>query len=447
MSWHWAEVLVEVEHSAESFPFSPNDFLPQGKKPRISRDQITHHAAQIAATQHRQSVLLVLILKGDARLLHFDRNGAAVSEPFDYVSNPEIIGEFFYRAFCSPEPTAKACRGHDPTAKLAAIEDAKFFRALHERYGQSSTVAKALKRAASEGWPIYQLDVYGMWSEDGVAPLNHASPRNMSTHRCLVGRPEYASSSMVGRGTKCFVVWDLELRQPLLIKDTWRPDSVDIRTEAENYMTLWDIPLQDMFIPTLLATGDVLSLPNATTLHYETTDTARCSESMTTGPHPSVMDLRQRTVTQDLVKDTRLASRIHHRLGLAEICSPLQDFVGPYELLVAVYTAIQAHQYAYERCRLLHQDISVGNILLYERPNAPAGSSRIGLLSDWDLAKTREQIEKSKGSPHLISGTWQFMSAVLQYMYDKPHELSDDLESFLHVLNWSALKYFPHSLS
>ncbi|RDX52383.1 hypothetical protein OH76DRAFT_1480526 [Lentinus brumalis] len=223
MSWHWAEVVVEVKHSTEWFPFMPNDFLPQGKKSRISRGQITHHAAQIAATQHRQSVLLVLILKGDARLLRFDRNGAAVSEPFDYVSHPEIIGEFLYRAFCSPESKAEACRGHDPTAKPAALADAEFFRALHERYDQGSTVAKALKRAASDGWPIYELDVHGIWSEDGAAPLNHTSPRSLSTHRCLVGRPEYASSSMVGRGTKCFVAWDLQLRQPLLIKDTWRP--------------------------------------------------------------------------------------------------------------------------------------------------------------------------------------------------------------------------------
>ncbi|RDX52384.1 hypothetical protein OH76DRAFT_155531 [Lentinus brumalis] len=212
-------------------------------------------------------------------------------------------------------------------------------------------------------------------------------------------------------------------------------------------MTLWDDPLQDMFVPTILATGDVFSIPNAASLHSEASGTAGCFESSTTGPRPSDMDLRQRTVTQDLVKDSRLAPRIHHRLGLAEICSSLRDFVGPYELLVAVYTAIQAHQYAYEQCRLLHQDISVGNILLYERPNAPAGARRIGLLSDWDLAETREQIEKPKGTQHFISGTWQFMSAVLQYMYDKPHELSDDLESFLHVLNWCALKYFPHSLS
>ena len=39
------------------------------------------------------------------------------------------------------------------------------------------------------------------------------------------------------------------------------------------------------------------------------------------------------------------------------------------------------------------------------------------------------------------------MSALLQYSANKVHAVSDDLESFLHVLNWCALKYLPHSLT
>ena len=39
------------------------------------------------------------------------------------------------------------------------------------------------------------------------------------------------------------------------------------------------------------------------------------------------------------------------------------------------------------------------------------------------------------------------MSALLQYSANKVHAVSDDLESFLHILNWCALKYLPHSLT
>lgn len=39
------------------------------------------------------------------------------------------------------------------------------------------------------------------------------------------------------------------------------------------------------------------------------------------------------------------------------------------------------------------------------------------------------------------------MSALLQRYRKKHYELSDDLESFIHVLNWLSLKFFPHTLS
>ena len=36
------------------------------------------------------------------------------------------------------------------------------------------------------------------------------------------------------------------------------------------------------------------------------------------------------------------------------------------------------------------------------------------------------------------------MSARLQQFPDKRHELSDDMESFYHVLNWCALLHLHH---
>ncbi len=47
----------------------------------------------------------------------------------------------------------------------------------------------------------------------------------------------------------------------------------------------------------------------------------------------------------------------------------------------------------------------------------------------------------------LFQGTWQFMSALLQQQREKRHHVSDDLESFMHVLNWCALRHLPNGLS
>ena len=43
----------------------------------------------------------------------------------------------------------------------------------------------------------------------------------------------------------------------------------------------------------------------------------------------------------------------------------------------------------------LHRDVSVGNILIYTPDPTDPESLPIGLLCDWELAKTKDQLEKS----------------------------------------------------
>ncbi|KAH8984958.1 hypothetical protein EDB92DRAFT_1766970, partial [Lactarius akahatsu] len=77
------------------------------------------------------------------------------------------------------------------------------------------------------------------------------------------------------------------------------------------------------------------------------------------------------------------------------------------------------HTEAYEWVKILHRDVSAGNILITED-----GS---GILIDWDLSKK--------------VGTWQFMSiARLQDSSTRLHEVSDDLESFFWVLLYLVVK-------
>jgi len=117
-----------------------------------------------------------------------------------------------------------------------------------------------------------------------------------------------------------------------------------------------------------------------------------------------------------------------------------------------------AHKYAYEDVGILHRDISVGNILI-----TTAG----GLLIDWDLCKhVRDLTKAARQSERTVSffhgdcayvviyfifsvlqGTWQFIAArLLLDSTTTTHNLADDLESFLHVLTWMALRYTPHAL-
>ncbi|KAI0332163.1 hypothetical protein GY45DRAFT_1218667, partial [Cubamyces sp. BRFM 1775] len=137
--------------------------------------------------------------------------------------------------------------------------------------------------------------------------------------------------------------------------------------------------------------------------------------------------------------------RVHVHLVMKEICRPLQTFSDWRELVSVVRDALRAHQSAWEDHGILHRDISVDNIFIYERPH----SGVTGLLANWDKAKRRTLVLNPTTLESSRSGTWQFLSAGLVTYPNKPHVLSDDLESVIHILNCLAMKHLrtDHSRS
>ncbi|KAG2086011.1 uncharacterized protein F5147DRAFT_588715 [Suillus discolor] len=85
---------------------------------------------------------------------------------------------------------------------------------------------------------------------------------------------------------------------------------------------------------------------------------------------------------------------------------------------MSILTVHTAHQDAYQNAKILHRDLSVGNIVIYRGK---------GFLIDWDLAKlviiqgprqTTHMVSSFHAQTHCINffgiqGTWQFMSAHL----------------------------------
>ncbi|KAF8512355.1 hypothetical protein BU17DRAFT_96331 [Hysterangium stoloniferum] len=97
------------------------------------------------------------------------------------------------------------------------------------------------------------------------------------------------------------------------------------------------------------------------------------------------------------------------------------------EMVTAVRDAIIAHGDTYDKAKILHRDISSGNILITETGG--------GLLIDWDLCKKLQDIYEGQG--HIErTGTWQFMAARLLVIPTDGEgavipDRADDLESFL----------------
>ncbi|KAH7917962.1 hypothetical protein BV22DRAFT_1042082 [Leucogyrophana mollusca] len=99
--------------------------------------------------------------------------------------------------------------------------------------------------------------------------------------------------------------------------------------------------------------------------------------------------------------------------------------------------AVEAHKYAYESAKVLHRDVSAGNIIL------TAGEA---LLIDWDLSKDIDRL-KNQRRRRDRTGTWQFMSAAILKNPKLPQERKDDIESFLHVTSHTAIAYTPSAMT
>ncbi|RPD54517.1 hypothetical protein L226DRAFT_616915 [Lentinus tigrinus ALCF2SS1-7] len=408
VSWGWAELIVVLLKDQNDAAGPRTTTALYWEK---VEDQLAGYANEVFTRQHRLAVFMIVVYSSDtARLIRLDRRGAVTTPLFNYVRHPEVIGTFLFRL----SGMGPAGRGYDPTVSAASADEERLFRALHEqREHPLSATTVGLREAATPGWLIYKVTIESPFSTDGT-PVRRDSP--VVQRELLVGKPASVKTSLVGRGTRGFVAYDLTSQQVVYLKDSWRPDlgSQGVRSEYDNYMLIREsLPKPDSVmntgVPTLLGGGDV-----------------------------TYCGIVQRTCTPT----SHLY--VHFRLVLKEVCRRLEDFKSSKQLLQAVAWACAAHMQVWESCRLLHRDVSAGNILIYDLQdsNAPDSARVIGLLSDWDLAEVDDGVTTLKRS-----GTWSFMSARLQRFPEKPHEVADDLESFYHVLNWCALLHLPHTRS
>ena len=53
-----------------------------------------------------------------------------------------------------------------------------------------------------------------------------------------------------------------------------------------------------------------------------------------------------------------------------------------------------AHEQAWKRAKILHRDISAGNILWLPYRSSNGSMRVIGILADWDLCKSKEYLER-----------------------------------------------------
>lgn len=110
------------------------------------------------------------------------------------------------------------------------------------------------------------------------------------------------------------------------------------------------------------------------------------------------------------------------------VARSLRSFKSRTELLEALRDAIRAHRSLLTDARIIHQDISTGNILITD---APRDDEPRGILIDLDVAT---QLDSGRSNAREITGTPPFMA--IDVLKGRRHTYRHDLESFFYVFVW-----------
>ncbi|EIM85653.1 uncharacterized protein STEHIDRAFT_28904, partial [Stereum hirsutum FP-91666 SS1] len=194
----------------------------------------------------------------------------------------------------------------------------------------------------------------------------------------------------VGRGTRCYEAYNPVNGKRVLLKDTWR--YAEYPPEHEIYEKLRDSGVSNVL--RVVAWGDV------------------------EGP------------LQTCGRDGGLRELIHYRIVLDEVGKSLTEFDSTHQFITVIRDALRAHREA-SQAGILHRDIFVGNIVIVEGR---------GYLIDWELASVGDTPMRASER----TGTYQFFSLALLKNPSKRHETSDDIESFLWVMLWIAIRHAPN---
>ncbi|KAH9943849.1 hypothetical protein B0H21DRAFT_823505 [Amylocystis lapponica] len=439
----WATKALSVEFKKASTKDDPFDdkggqgsssFEAESIQRRKNRGQIIHYASEVFLRQHRCFLFSIIVLGTSARILRWDRSGTIVTEKFDYRRRPEMICEFLW-SFARLSPKAQ---GYDTTA--VRVEKGSPEYDLMDRMAELpedadrtpwSYIGDYFRSSLAPGWIRYKVTVVdegesGNDGQDAGDSDNGATgdtvaddPGAGEGSKASSMQPHFFASGVLGRGTRGYVAIDVAARKFVFLKDAWRVKLPGIQREGDVLRFLNAKDVQN--IPTVLCHGDI---------------DGQCTLSQ--------------VYSEWLDDDDRnpLKEHCHYRLAEYEIGQKLETFGAGTILLKIMWDCLTAHEDAYVKARILHRDISEGNILIFWRQNSEGQIVPCGLLNDWELSKKIPNIdapqdEGSSGRQPDRTGTWLFLSAMSLHNKWKKIVLQDDLESFFHVLLYMAVRFIP----
>ncbi|KAI0357239.1 hypothetical protein OH77DRAFT_146372 [Trametes cingulata] len=426
--------------------------------------QFVWHFAQLRDEQQGLDPTATLVEEGEAEFELMDRLAQPRRDDMDYMEpgTEHIVTESPLAAPAhsgtgSPSPSDGDTSPHTACAEIADADSATApeYYCGWKKQPVFRYVRQQFRASLAPGWPRYKLEV------------------GADKRVFLVAKPVFAASTMFGRATRGYVAVDIRTGRFVFLKDSWRPYYAGVEPEGA-YLEQFAGD-EDMQVPTVVCHGDVGGQVAFTARYEERTRDARKRRgvlaALRQNPTPSTsatpgspVSGKKRARPDDeaegasrevyaTCEEDALRHHIHYRIAVEEVCLPLSEFRTTEQLIRLLYHCIETHYWAYERHKLLHRDVSAGNILILPRLVTDQSGVELvewcGILTDWELAtRVPECIEADLAERHPDrTGTWQFMS--VDYVAcdrRRPVVVADELESFLHVLLYYAVRFLPNTL-
>ncbi|KZT03893.1 uncharacterized protein LAESUDRAFT_761494 [Laetiporus sulphureus 93-53] len=394
-AWPHACLFVEFKAADEENPFEKqedDEYMPRDTPDAMeARGQMYAYATAIMNAQPRTHVFFINIWRTQATLFYADHSQFVCTKPFNFTGKSSALSTFLYhlgqmnREELGYDSSVTAATAED----IAAVNDVK---AEMTPYHQDC-VADAFFES---GWPVYRVTM----------PAEQAGFKQpWEDGDFLIGRPLYKIYSPTSRTTKVYAAYNMTTERMCTVKDCWPEEWED--GEHTTYKCIQEA---------------------------EVRYTATCLYGGYVG--------EQKTKTCGDLEHTRPIRR-HYRIVLKELARPLDSYESSGELIVAGWCVLTAHREAWEKCGLLHRDMSPGNMVFDEvdpRDRPKDEPRRIqALLIDWHLAKSKDELKSGAKR-----GTWQFISARLLRNPTAQNEVSDDLESVILIMEWMSLRFHDH---
>ncbi|KAL6308497.1 hypothetical protein BKA93DRAFT_516591 [Sparassis latifolia] len=446
---HWALQCLAIickPHYHDDDPFAENAKSDKRNADcrKTTRDLLTTIASKVFSRQHRCFFFTVLILGDSARLLRWDRSGVVITEPFWYKRTPHL-GSFLWR-FAHLSPVQQGCDSSAEVVQRGSVDAKLIEKFTAERPSTMNEYVHVMfcNSMKDESWLWWKLRIVPEVNEsalEGPEQRSGSKKRTRGDHLSgpstkrrryaggraisndsnderraryfLVGKPHFHSSSLPGRGTRGYIALDCEEEVPVFLKDTWRCDPLPMIREGCVLRALNEAHVEN--VPTLVCHGDIEN---------------QCTRTQ---------DLRKNVSAGQ--KDNSPRNLIHYRMVEREICRPLRDYETDKQFLHLVADCLKAHEQAVERVGVMHADISLGNMLIFEQyrldQNEEGCFRRVGMLCDWEFSKpvhtTRNGEKVAQRAPTDVC-TWEMAGVHLADHPGTPITIPDELEAFFHLI-------------